>query len=270
MTAAAAALPGSGVGTHYESYAQEHSPTHAALVNRAAEQDGINPYTSRPLSHHDAYQSSVDPERQNAPREARHDYTLPEKEQYQLHQEHHHLYHENYTKQRAVASDTVLIGGGAIGGSALGAAGYEAYKNRREDKQRHSEAQVQREIEAESAAASAPQTSYIQQQQEAKQAAYNATLIAAPDVNDTPKRIDTFMMAGGRSQGDISANLSTTEVSAIQQVADEKDDPTANSAKEILDPLAADLARGQPFFAAGQDHSHISSISQLHIPGSFA
>ncbi len=45
---AAAALPGSGVGHHYG--AHPSSPTHAALVNQQAQEDGINPYTSQPIN----------------------------------------------------------------------------------------------------------------------------------------------------------------------------------------------------------------------------
>ena len=45
---AAAALPGSGVGHHYG--ANPSSPTHAALVNQQAQEDGINPYTSQPIN----------------------------------------------------------------------------------------------------------------------------------------------------------------------------------------------------------------------------
>jgi hypothetical protein len=47
VVAAASSLPGSEVGNHYG--ANPSSPTHAALVNRQAEEDGINPYTSQPI-----------------------------------------------------------------------------------------------------------------------------------------------------------------------------------------------------------------------------
>lgn len=53
VVAAASSLPGSGVGNHYG--ADPSSPTHAALVNRQAEEDGINPYTSQPI--HNAAQN---------------------------------------------------------------------------------------------------------------------------------------------------------------------------------------------------------------------
>jgi hypothetical protein len=48
VVAAASSLPGSGVGNHYG--AHPSSPTHAALVNQQAREDGINPYTSQPIS----------------------------------------------------------------------------------------------------------------------------------------------------------------------------------------------------------------------------
>lgn len=53
VVAAASPLPGSEVGNHYG--ADPSSPTHAALVNRQAEEDGINPYTSQPI--HNAAQN---------------------------------------------------------------------------------------------------------------------------------------------------------------------------------------------------------------------
>jgi len=49
VVAAASSLPGSGVGNHYG--ADPSSPTHAALVNKQAREDGINPYTSQPINH---------------------------------------------------------------------------------------------------------------------------------------------------------------------------------------------------------------------------
>jgi hypothetical protein len=48
VIAAASSLPGSGVGNHYG--VQPSSPTHAALVNQQAREDGINPYTSQPIN----------------------------------------------------------------------------------------------------------------------------------------------------------------------------------------------------------------------------
>jgi hypothetical protein len=49
IAAAASSLPGSGVGNNYG--ADPLSPTHAALVNQQAREDGINPYTSQPINH---------------------------------------------------------------------------------------------------------------------------------------------------------------------------------------------------------------------------
>lgn len=42
LIAAAGAIPGSGVGSHY---GEDMSPTHAALVDQYTKEDGINPYT---------------------------------------------------------------------------------------------------------------------------------------------------------------------------------------------------------------------------------
>jgi hypothetical protein len=47
VIAAAGALPGSGIGQHY---GEDNSPTHAALVNQYAKEDGVNPYTNEPVS----------------------------------------------------------------------------------------------------------------------------------------------------------------------------------------------------------------------------
>ena len=46
--AAATALTGGGIGHHYGEDASS-SPTHAAMVNQYAQQDGINPYTYQPI-----------------------------------------------------------------------------------------------------------------------------------------------------------------------------------------------------------------------------
>ncbi len=48
VIAAASSLPASGIGNHYG--ADPSSPTHAALVNQQAREDGINPYTSQPIN----------------------------------------------------------------------------------------------------------------------------------------------------------------------------------------------------------------------------
>ena len=61
--AAASALPGSGIGQRYGEDPAT-SPTHAAIVNRYAQQDGINPYTNQPIynqpeSHNPAEQAAA-------------------------------------------------------------------------------------------------------------------------------------------------------------------------------------------------------------------
>lgn len=48
VIAAAGNVPGTSVG---HAYLQDDSPTHAALLHRYAEEDGVNPYTSQPVSH---------------------------------------------------------------------------------------------------------------------------------------------------------------------------------------------------------------------------
>jgi hypothetical protein len=57
VVAAASSLPGSGVGNHYG--ADPSSPTHAALVNQQAREDGINPYTSQPINYVQNHSSNI-------------------------------------------------------------------------------------------------------------------------------------------------------------------------------------------------------------------
>lgn len=286
VNAAAAALPGSGVGEHYEPYAQAQQghPTHAALVNQAAEQDGINPYTSRPLSRNVSGHSSHQYNQSSVPTASQQEYFPPNQEQYQPRQDPYVPSQENYQSQQQFqprqetytvkhdgVPDAVLAGGAGIGGAAIGAAGYQAYQNHQQQNQIPAQLETQREIEPEYAAIHSPPSNDFQHQQ-AQQAAYEATLIAAPDAIESSRSVNEFMMATGASHEDATptTELSVTDVSAPQQAADRQSIASLNPAKKILDPLADDLAREQPSFAAGQDHSNIASISQLHIPGSFA
>lgn len=57
VVAAATSLPGSGVGHHYG--ASPSSPTHAALINQQAREDGINPYTSQPIQNTQNHTSNI-------------------------------------------------------------------------------------------------------------------------------------------------------------------------------------------------------------------
>ena len=200
--------PGNGMG---HAYGQDNSLTHAELVNRYAEEDGVNPYTSQPVSHN------------------------------------------NLRKQ--VVSDGIIAGGAGVGGAVLGAAGYQAYRNREDGEGSRGEQEVEPEYGTVSAAPLGPQQDLEQQ------AAYEATLIAAPDTAlSTPST--AYGMAGGRSQGSIAA---TDYASGNVQPYS----ATENAAEVILDPLAEDLARNQPSITGGQNHLSIVSISQLHIPGEF-
>lgn len=67
VVAAATALPGSGIGQHYErqlSYGMNSTtvagindmrPTHASHLNQYAQEDGMNPYTASPIQNSEAY-----------------------------------------------------------------------------------------------------------------------------------------------------------------------------------------------------------------------
>lgn len=236
LTATAGNIPGSGVGHGsghgYGGYGQDNSPTHGALVNKYAEEDGVNPYTSKPVTHDNIRSQGV--------------------------------------------SDEVLAGGAAIGGAVLGAAGYQAYRNREDGGAAIREEQVQpgydgisspdqrHELERlaayEATMITAPDTGLSapldQRHESEKLAVYEATL--TPDIGRSASSSDYFM-AGGISQG----NLADTEN------VDLGNSQSQNPAEVILDPLAEDLARNQPSIAAGQNHQSITSISQLHIPGEF-
>lgn len=57
IVAAAADLPGSGIGQHYERQPEYAAgqPSHASQLNNYAEEDGRNPYTAQPIQKRDAF-----------------------------------------------------------------------------------------------------------------------------------------------------------------------------------------------------------------------
>ncbi|KUJ10607.1 uncharacterized protein LY89DRAFT_244679 [Mollisia scopiformis] len=214
--AAASALPGSGVGNNY---ADPSSPTHAALVNQQAEKDGINPYTSQPIHHHD------------------------------------------HTTNGEAAGGLAAAG---LGGAALGAAGTAAYHHYEEDQDANYRQQQEEQAAREAATVAAPDTMKHQyaeqaareaatmsspdaaQDQYAQQAAAEAAIIASPDVLPT-NHLDAHVMSGGRSQGDLVEN-------------------GTNPIETALQPLTQD---SRPFLPAGQSHTSVKTISQLHVPGEY-
>jgi uncharacterized membrane protein YebE (DUF533 family) len=128
-----------------------------------------------------------------------------------------------------------------LGNAALGIAGSEAYHNHQKDK-------LEDQAALESAKIAAPD---MPEQNSEAQAAREAALIAAPEtLNDIPS--DDKIMSGGRGMGDLEVNGQTERVS--------------NLAKAILRPLTED---SQSILAAGQNHTSVQSISQLHVPGEF-
>lgn len=232
VNAAAAGLPGSGIGEHY---AQETHPTHAALVDKAAEQDGINPYTSQPVSH------------QNLREDSR------------------HIVEQHYNDEEI--PDGAIAGGAGVTGAVLGAASYQGYQSHHqhkyEDQETFENQNPSQRVQSEYAALRSAELSSSQQHQQAEQAAYEATLIAAPDTAPGTRTFNEYTAGGVASQSaPIESLVATGRLPSDQQ--------SVNPAKDILDPLAEDLAKKQPSFAAGQDHSSVASISQLHIPGSFS
>jgi hypothetical protein len=162
--AAASALPGSGIGQHYGEDPST-SPTHAAMVNHYAQQDGINPYTSQPI---------------------------------------HHPTEPIYSEQAAGGLAVAGFGGAALGAAGT-AAYENYQQEKLEDQAAREAAQIvppnTRHLEGqaaqESAQVAAPDTQHLE-----AQAAREAALIAAPDtLHDIPS--DDRFMSDGRSMGDL-------------------------------------------------------------------
>jgi len=212
------------VGQHYA--LDPSSPTHAALINQHAQEDGINPYTSQPLK-----QSIVT----NQP--------------------------DSYIPREETAGGVLAVG---LGGAAISAAGSEAYHHH-DDKHVADEYRQQQEEQAafEASIIAAPDT---YEQQSEQQAAREAAIIAAPDV---PVPSASSFMFGGRGEGEVSsavADLSSDAYPEHAKVGSQTQN-VPNPLETVFRPLAEDLAR--PSLVARQNHQSVQSISQLHVPGEF-
>ena len=227
VVAAAGALPGSGVGQHYG--ANPTSPTHAAMVNQYAKEDGVNPYTYQPI--------------------------------------HNNVHHENQIPAGEAGAGLAAT---SLGGAALGLAGNEAYRKHEEAKagQEPIDYRQRQEDKAafEASTIAAPDT-YAQQSEQ--QATLEATVIAAPDTNLSPIPAESNFMSGGRSLGDVSAAdaIPTSDAHVEQAKVGPQSQDVPNPLEAVFRPLAEDLAR--PSLAAGQNHTSVQSISELHIPGEY-
>lgn len=174
----------------------------------------------------------------------------------------------DHNKQQLLNGDIggeVEAVGVGVAGAALGAGGVGAYHSYEEDEDASYRQQQAEQAALESATVAAPDTLQDQyaeqaareaatisspdtaQDQYALQAASEAAIIAAPDaIHSGPS--DHHVMSGGRSQGD----LVQTRTNPIQA---------------SLEPLVTEDVR--PTLAAGQSHSSVQTISQLHVPGEY-
>lgn len=229
---ATTALPTSGVAHHYGEDPNPASPTHAQMINQAAKEDGVNPYTYEPIQN------------TNTTRNQQHE--LP------------------------AAATAAGLGGAALG--VAGTTAYHDHELRKQREQADTEAaiiaapdadhvntdQLREQADKEAAMISAPDvdTSEVKAQQHTD---IEAMAIAAPDMN----------MSGGRSLGDVSAApwFNETEETAALRAAPTTTTTEPKSVETLLDPLAQNL--GRPTLAAGQNHQSVQSISQLHVPGEF-
>ncbi|PQE32466.1 PH domain-containing protein [Rutstroemia sp. NJR-2017a WRK4] len=242
---AAASLPASGVGEHYGEDRNSASPTHAAMLNKYAKEDGVNPYTYEPI--------------QNMKNT-----------------------HDDQSEFPAVAAAGV---GGAALGAAGAKAYHDHEKQQEQTPENFAivppSAEEARKLEEqaaiEAAAIAAPDTNAEKDRELQQQAATEATMIAAPDTAEAsqqPQQIAALeavtvaapdtTMSGGRSLGDLSQHAEFNSVPATTDVPAETGSNDANEA-------AASPAQGseRPTLAAGQNHQSVQSISQLHIPGEY-
>ncbi|KAM3083372.1 phosphatidylinositol 4,5-bisphosphate-binding protein [Clarireedia jacksonii] len=242
---AAASLPASGVGEHYGEDRTSSSPTHAAMLNQYAKEDGVNPYTYEPI--------------QNMKNTRDDQYEIP-----------------------AVAAAGV---GGAALGAAGAKAYHDHENRQELNPESSAiippSAEEARKLEEqaaiEAAAIAAPDMNAEKDREPQQQAAIEATMIAAPDAGASPEQsqqtaaLDAVIvaapdmtMSGGRSLGDLSQHL---EFSSAPDATDMQAQTVPNNANAPLD--SATQGSERPTLAAGQNHQSVQSISQLHIPGEY-
>lgn len=190
--AAASGLPGSGVGNNYAAE-NPSSPTHAALVNQQAEKDGINPYTSQPIHHHDHATNG----------------------------------------EGAEGLTAAGLGGAALGAAGSAAYHHyeedqDANYRQQQEEQAAREAatvaapdtlkhQYAEQAAREAALISAPDTVHDQY---APQAAAEAAIISAPDI-PISNHANTHIMSGGRSQGDLTDNERNPIETALEPLTED-------------------------------------------------
>lgn len=255
---AAAAQPAHGIG---EQHVQRDTmePTHASELNSYAAEDGVNPYTSEPItqSAFSLVTSPVSSPPINSPI----------------------ISPDAATNCR---QDSPVLAG-AVGLTTAGAA--EAYHNKLEDRtggqsaaESYSDAEAaQQHAVTEAAAPSAPDTEHLE-----AQAAQEALQIAAPDIATPLQQPNNFHELSSVAAYPAATPLapeqdfqtgpdfnSHNHSELLDHVTHGKLDTTdgSNPIEDVLNPLARELER--PILAAGQSHRSVATISMLHVPGEF-
>ncbi|KAF7912399.1 uncharacterized protein EAF01_001420 [Botrytis porri] len=235
----AAALPASGVGHHYGETLGHASPTHAQMINQAAEEDGVNPYTYEPIQNMNTTRNSQQHE-------------LP------------------------TTAATAGLGGAALG--IAGTAAYHDHQLQKQREQADMEAtmiaapdtdRLREQADMEAAMIAAPDD-HIYDDKAQQQTDLEATATAAPDTHMSGGRSQGDISAAPWFNEAAETTALSTVVAATAAVPTTStvtDTVEPRSMEALLDPLAKDLER--PTLAAGQNHQSVQSISQLHVPGEF-
>ncbi|TEY85291.1 hypothetical protein BOTCAL_0014g00200 [Botryotinia calthae] len=205
------------------------------MINQAAEEDGVNPYTYEPIQ-------NMNTTRNN---------------------QHHEL---------PTTAATAGLGGAALG--IAGTAAYHDHQLQKERERADMEAamiaapdtdQLREQADMEAAMIAAPDD-HIYDDEAQQQTDLEATAIAAPDTQISGGRSQGDISAAPWfDEAGETATISTVAAAAAVPTATNTTEP--RSMEALLDPLAKDLER--PTLAAGQNHQSVQSISQLHVPGEF-
>ncbi|KAF5876523.1 putative ph domain-containing protein [Botrytis fragariae] len=234
----AAALPASGVGHRYGETPGHASPTHAQMINQAAEEDGVNPYTYEPIQNMN---------------------TTRDSQQHEL----------------PTTAATAGLGGAALG--IAGTAAYHDHQLQKQREQADMEAtmiaapdtdRLREQADMEAAMIAAPDD-HIYDDKAQQQADLETTAIAAPDTHMSGGRSqgDISAVPWFNEVGETAAISTVAATTAVPTTSTVTDTIEPRSMEALLDPLAKDLER--PTLAAGQNHQSVQSISQLHVPGEF-
>ena len=245
VVAAATGLPGSGIGQHYErrlSYGvvsptgvgiSEMEPKRASDLNRYAQEDGLNPYTATPVQRRDTF-----------------------------------------------GTETPPAGGVDNGNMAAGAAIAEAHRERQAENAPEVAAPVETTDGIHITSFEQTAATVTDIESGARLAAMESVTIAAPNKdilggsNQTENNHVTTVAtkkALENTLGGTSPNLFSelpqsrpiVKGSALDSSQPVAKPPDTNLGEEPKRPTLGDVLR------AGQHHESVSSVSQLHVPGSY-